>query len=145
MSTNQRATKKKTGRVTKQPARPRKKAVSAIQARRLAARHVMARMFDDVPVRDGAEMKGSVYHMRSGHVWLVFPNSGTETSAIRPSTLSGPSYQTMRSPSACARASATRTSRGTGRPRGRGGRSPKALLPLAMRLRKASSAALHSW
>ncbi len=85
MSTSRRVTKNTTGRVPKPPAKPRKKAVSAIQARRLAARHVMARMFDNVPVCDGAEMKGGVYRLRRDDVWMVFPNSEAESISIHPS------------------------------------------------------------
>ena len=72
MSTKQRVAKSRTGRVTKQPAARRKQAVGAIQARRLAARHIMARMFDDAPVRDGAETNERIYNLRSNDVWMVF-------------------------------------------------------------------------
>lgn len=77
MKTKPRAPKKKPVRVTKRPAKPRKKAVSATQARRLAARHVMARMFADVPVRDGADVK-RLYRLWREDVWIVFPNREDE-------------------------------------------------------------------
>lgn len=82
MSTKQRVTKNKTGRVAKQSATKRKKAVSATRARRLAARHVMARMFNNAPVRDGAEMNERIYNLRSKDVWMVFPNSEAGTTSL---------------------------------------------------------------
>lgn len=82
MSTKQRVAKSRTGRVTKQPAARRKQAVGAIQARRLAARHIMARMFDDAPVRDGAEMNERIYNLRSNGVWMVFPLSESGTPSL---------------------------------------------------------------
>ncbi len=77
MSTKHRATKKpkQTGRVTKRKPVRLKKAISAVQARRLAARQVMARMFDGVPVQDGAEVKWSIFNVRLKSAWVVFPKS----------------------------------------------------------------------
>lgn len=85
MSIKQQATKKKPGRVTKRLAKRRKKAVSANQARRLAARHIIARMFDNASVRDGGEMDVGVYNMRRKDVWLVFPESENKAMSLRAS------------------------------------------------------------
>ena len=60
--------------------------VAAINlARRLAARHVMARMFDNVPVRDDADAKRLVYRFWRGDGWMVFPKSETEPMSLRAS------------------------------------------------------------
>jgi hypothetical protein len=57
------------------PPKTKKKAITVLQARRLAAKHVMARMFGKAPVRDGEKTESGIYFVKTNQVWLVFPDS----------------------------------------------------------------------
>ena len=56
------------------PTKTKKKAITALQARRLAAKHVMARMFGEATVRDGEKTESGIYNLKTNQVWLVFPD-----------------------------------------------------------------------
>jgi hypothetical protein len=65
-------------RMKKKQKRPAAVKISTARARRIAARHVMARMFDGVRVEDGEEYRWHAYNVRRKNVWLVFPKIDQE-------------------------------------------------------------------
>ena len=82
--------------MAKRTAKRSKKAISATQARRLAAKHVMARMFDNATVRDGAEIDGRIYSLPCKELWMVFPNRQAEISTLCSSPVVGVCKRTGR-------------------------------------------------
>src|SRR5438093_13601906 len=71
--------------------RSRKRFISRTEARRRAERHVLKRMFQGVPVRDGKTARWRVYDpsgkLAGKDVWLVYPNSEQPVSGLRSSQL----------------------------------------------------------
>ena len=69
----------------------RKRLINAVEARRRAERHVLKRMFQGVPVRDGKAGRWRVYdptgELAGKDVWLVYPNSGQLVTELRSSQL----------------------------------------------------------
>lgn len=49
--------------------------ISRAEARRLAGRHVLKRMFQGAPVSDSARVRLNVYNVRQKDTWVVFKNS----------------------------------------------------------------------
>ena len=72
MSKKRKAVKTGVRNAAKETARRRRR-VTPAQARRLAARHVLAEMFACAPVRDGDAVRWHAYNVRRNDVWLVFP------------------------------------------------------------------------
>ncbi len=65
--------------------------ITASEARRRAARHLLRRMLASAEVRDGAKTRWSVYDcsgkLASKPVWLVYPNPAEPVAQFRPSTI----------------------------------------------------------
>ena len=54
--------------------RSRKRFITAAEARRLATRYVLNRIFKGAAVRDGAKVRWYVFNVRREDVWLVYKN-----------------------------------------------------------------------
>ena len=66
---------------SRQPSRrlPAKKCITAAEARRRAARHVVNQMFKGAKVADGAAVRLSLYtcgNWKAAQVWVVYKNPG---------------------------------------------------------------------
>jgi len=49
--------------------------ITRAEARRLAARHVLNRIFKGAAVRDGVESCAKIYNVRQEDTWVVYKNS----------------------------------------------------------------------
>ncbi len=81
------AAKRTQARKASRSVRRRKGWITPAQASRLAARHVIAAMFDGVPVRDGTEVRWNLYQQRRKDVWVVFPKTVCEPSGFSSATV----------------------------------------------------------
>jgi len=83
MKKARRQLKKPTGKSAMRPKRRsgKVKFITRAEARRLAERYVLNRMFKGATVRDGAEAGGSIYGVRSEDTWVVYKNP--RVSALR--------------------------------------------------------------
>ena len=76
MSKARRKLKKGEGKSAKRP-KPRKaKFITRAEARRLAARHVVKRLFKGATVRDGTEAILNIYNVRRKDTWVVSKITG---------------------------------------------------------------------
>jgi len=77
MSKAPRKLKRAVGKTAKRP-KPRRVKVQFItraEARRLAERHILNRMFKGATVREGAEAGHNIYNVRRKDTWVVYKNS----------------------------------------------------------------------
>ena len=72
----------------KSPTRPRPK-IDTIKAWQLAARHVLSQMFLRAPVKDGSQVRLSIYDptgkLAGKPVWAVYPNPWENQNEIKAS------------------------------------------------------------
>ena len=74
MSKARRKLKKAAGKSAKRVRPRRGKFITRAEARRLAGRHVLNRMFKGATVRDGVEAGGNLYGVRRKDTWVVYKN-----------------------------------------------------------------------
>ena len=53
---------------------PRKRPITAAQARQLAAKHVLNRMFAGAVVKNGATVRFGGYGAQQGDTWVIYKN-----------------------------------------------------------------------
>lgn len=79
MNTIQRKVRRNTGASRqRKPHRGKPPLLTRTEARRLAAAHVLKRLFKDATVRDGAEVRLNLYprgRWATQGVWVVYPNA----------------------------------------------------------------------